>query len=160
VTRLAQFNIARARWPLEDPRMADFENNLERMNALARRSDGYVWQLDGGTLGEGGNVIYGDPQMTWTLSVWESAEALANFAFRTLHRKFFQRRADWFPVLSDAHLVMWEIPGNHRPDLTEAMARKATLDAKGPTDQAFGWERFPHLATLRHQMAHPAEQTA
>ncbi len=153
MTLLAQFNIARARWPLDDPRMADFENNLGRINSLARRSPGFVWQLEGETLGEGGEVIYGDPRMTWTLSVWESAEALAEFAFRTVHRRFFQRRADWFPVLEESHLVMWEIADDHRPDHAEAMARKAKLDAEGPTDDAFGWERFPHLAALRHETA-------
>ena len=41
---LAQFNIARIRYPLVDPRMADFVDNVARVNALAEQIDGFVWQ--------------------------------------------------------------------------------------------------------------------
>ena len=34
---LAQFNIARIRYPLDDPRMAEFVDNVERVNALAEK---------------------------------------------------------------------------------------------------------------------------
>ncbi|MGD1925113.1 MAG: DUF3291 domain-containing protein [Paracoccaceae bacterium] len=42
---IAQFNIARARWPLQDSRMAEFTGMIDRMNALAARSPGYLWRL-------------------------------------------------------------------------------------------------------------------
>src|SRR5262245_31722828 len=42
---LAQFNIGRIRYPLDDPRMADFVNNLDRVNASAERTRGFVWRL-------------------------------------------------------------------------------------------------------------------
>ena len=32
---LAQFNIARVRYPLDDPRMREFVDNVERVNGLA-----------------------------------------------------------------------------------------------------------------------------
>jgi hypothetical protein len=46
---LAQLNIARMLEPLDSPVMADFVNALERINALADSSVGFVWRL----LGEG-----------------------------------------------------------------------------------------------------------
>ena len=36
--QLAQLNIATMKEPLESPSMADFVNNLERINALADRA--------------------------------------------------------------------------------------------------------------------------
>ena len=42
---LAQLNIGRLRYPTDDPRMADFMNNLDLVNGLAERSHGFVWRL-------------------------------------------------------------------------------------------------------------------
>ena len=42
---LAQLNIARMKEPLESPTMADFVANLDRINALAESSPGFVWRL-------------------------------------------------------------------------------------------------------------------
>src|SRR5688500_17840285 len=42
---LAQVNIARALYPLDDPRIAEFMENLARINALAEQSAGFVWRL-------------------------------------------------------------------------------------------------------------------
>ena len=43
--QLAQLNIASMLQPLESPGMADFAANLERINALAEASPGFVWRL-------------------------------------------------------------------------------------------------------------------
>ena len=42
---LAQMNIATMKEPLESPGMADFVANLDRINALAEASPGFVWRL-------------------------------------------------------------------------------------------------------------------
>ena len=44
---LAQFNIARIRYPLDDPRMREFVENVDRVNRLAEQIDGFVWRLQG-----------------------------------------------------------------------------------------------------------------
>ena len=41
---LAQLNIGRLRYEVDDPRMADFTNNLALVNGLAERSTGFVWR--------------------------------------------------------------------------------------------------------------------
>jgi Domain of unknown function (DUF3291) len=42
--QLAQFNIARVRYPLDDPRMAEFVENVDRVHRLAEQIPGFVWQ--------------------------------------------------------------------------------------------------------------------
>ena len=38
---LAQLNIGRIRYDIDDPRMADFTDNLALVNGIAERSDGF-----------------------------------------------------------------------------------------------------------------------
>src|SRR4030095_7579422 len=42
---LAQLNVALMKEPLESPAMADFVANLDRINALAESSPGFLWRL-------------------------------------------------------------------------------------------------------------------
>ena len=42
---LAQLNVATMKESLESPSMADFVANLDRINALAESSPGFVWRL-------------------------------------------------------------------------------------------------------------------
>ena len=45
--RLAQLNIAALKAPLDSPELKDFVDNLDRINALAEDSAGFVWRLKG-----------------------------------------------------------------------------------------------------------------
>ncbi len=42
---LAQVNIARMLAPIDSPAMADFVNNLDRINNIAEKNPGFVWRL-------------------------------------------------------------------------------------------------------------------
>lgn len=42
---LAQLNIGVIKGPIDSPVMADFVANLDRINALAERTPGFVWRL-------------------------------------------------------------------------------------------------------------------
>ncbi|HET9716327.1 MAG TPA: DUF3291 domain-containing protein [Pseudolabrys sp.] len=136
---LAQFNIARIRHPLDDPRMAEFVENVERVNGLAEKMQGFVWRLQDASGHAMNMTVYGDPQILPNLTVWESMEALERFVFRTLHRRFYARRQEWFEPI-ERPLVMWWIPVGKRPSLEEGVARLDHLKANGPTDYAFSWE--------------------
>ena len=104
---LAQLNVAKARHALDDPRMAGFMNNLDRINAIAERSPGFVWRLQD----EGGNAtdiaFPGDPELIVNMSVWESAEALQQFVWNTLHKQFYTHRAEWFAAMTSNHMARW-----------------------------------------------------
>lgn len=136
---LAELNIARLSYRQDDPRAADFFNNLAMVNGIAERSPGFVWRL----LGEGGNATdiraFDDPRVIVNLSLWESLAALEQFVFATLHKRFFQRKVEWFSPMVTPHFVMWPVAVGDRPDINEAAERLAYLTRHGDSDHAFGW---------------------
>ncbi|MGE5163810.1 MAG: DUF3291 domain-containing protein [Sphingobacteriales bacterium] len=139
---LAQFNIARIRYPLDDPRMREFVENVERVNGLAEKIEGFVWRLQDES-GHAMNMrVYDDPAILPNLTVWENVEPLERFVWQTLHRRFFVRREEWFAPVKTT-LVLWWIPAGHRPDMLEGVARLDHLIAHGPSDRAFGWQQLP-----------------
>ena len=157
---LAQFNVARIKYPLDDPRMREFVENVERVNGLADKMDGFVWRLKDETGHAMNMTVYGDPAILPNLTVWESAEALERFVFKTVHGRFFDRRETWFEQ-PEATLVMWWVPAGHRPTLDEGVARLDHLKAHGLSEHAFGWESLPGAEignTARAQRA--SEQAA
>lgn len=146
---LAEINIARLKHDQDDPRVADFMNNLDRINGIAERSQGFVWRFTD----ESGNAtdsrITPDPRLIVNVSVWESMPDLERFVWDTVHRQFYQRRAEWFNVLDGMHFAMWWVtPGNH-PSVDEAMQRLDHLNTHGSTDHAFGWEYLPNATRWR-----------
>ena len=142
---LAQLNVARLKYPFEDPRVADFADNLDRINALADRSDGFVWRLQD----DGGNAIDiqadADPMIVVNMSVWRDAESLERFVWNTVHKQFYRRRAEWFSTMKDQHLVMWWVQDGHVPRVEEGNARLEHLRVNGDSDFAFGWSHLPHV---------------
>jgi|SoiMethySBSTD1v2_1073268.scaffolds.fasta_scaffold02302_22 hypothetical protein len=139
--QLAQFNIARVRYPLDDPRMTEFVENVERVHRLAEKIPGFVWRLQDES-GHAMNIrVYDDPTILPNLTVWENVEALERFVWQTLHRRFYARREEWFEPIKTT-LVFWWIPVGHRPEMSEGVARLDYLIANGPSDYAFGWKEI------------------
>lgn len=148
---LAQLNIARLAWPLDDPRVADFAGNLERVNGIADRSPGFVWRLkDEGGDATGIEWDAADPRTIVNMSVWTDVASLEGFVWNTVHRQFYARRAEWFELLEEQYFVMWTVAPGHRPSLDEARERLLHLRRHGPTEHAFGWESLGESA-LRHE---------
>jgi hypothetical protein len=139
---LAQFNIARIRYPLDDPRMREFVENVDRVHRLADKIEGFVWRLHDES-GHAMNMrVYDDPTILPNLTVWEDVEALERFVWQTLHRRFFARREEWFAPI-ETTLVLWWIPAGHRPEMAEGVARLDHLIAHGASEHAFGWQQLP-----------------
>lgn len=139
---LAQFNIARIRYPLDDPRMADFVGNVARVNALADGIEGFVWRLADASGNAMSMQVYDDPRVLPNLTVWENVEALERFVWKTVHSRFFGRRAEWFEHI-ETPLVLWHIEAGHRPSMAEGVERLEHLKENGPSDYAFGWSDMP-----------------
>jgi len=138
---LAELNIGRLVAPTDDPRVADFMNALDAINALAERSDGFIWRLTGaGNNATDLALTADDPQLVPNLSVWKDAATLQHFVWNTVHRNFYARRAEWFEVLGKMHFVMWWLPEGQQPSLDEALAKLAHLQEFGDSDAAFGWD--------------------
>ena len=136
---LAQLNLARAVADLDQPAMAEFMAALDRVNAIAAKTPGYVWRLNDPVLDAAAKALLDDPRETYTLSVWETAEALEFFAWNTVHRRFMNNRHKWFVPPVAPFLALWWIPAGTTPDFADALARLESLRASGPSDQAFGW---------------------
>lgn len=142
---IAQLNVSTARYDLDDPRMADFMNNLDRVNAVAERSKGFIWRLKDESGDATGIRASDDPRFIVNLSVWETVEYLERFVFNTVHKKIYDRRREWFPAPAAASFVMWRVAPGYIPTLDEALDKLERLRREGPSDEAFGWERFANL---------------
>jgi hypothetical protein len=130
--QLAQLNIALMKEPLDSPTMADFVANLDRINALAERSPGFVWRLQT----EEGNATALRPLGEETLvnvSLWRDVESLNRYVYRSAHVEVMRRRKEWFERMREAYVVLWWVPRGHRPDVSEAIAKLELLRTKGPT---------------------------
>jgi len=141
---LAEINIGRVLGGPDDPRMADFYNNLARVNALAERMPGFVWRLKNES-GESavGLTWPGDPTVAVNMSVWESAEDLGRFVFQTVHRNIYARKHEFFEMPARPTVALWWIPAGQIPTLDEAKERLDRYIAHGPSEFAFGWADLP-----------------
>jgi hypothetical protein len=140
---LAQFNWATLRHDPSDPRVAEFIDNVARINAMADRMPGFIWrhQNDSKALNRLRRPLpfARTKRFTTTLSVWRDIEALRVFAFQTVHNRFYAKRAEWFEPPKGPYMVMWWVPEGHRPDVGEAVERAALLLDQGDGPDAFGW---------------------
>ena len=140
---LAQLNVALMKEPLDSPTMADFVANLDRINALAERSPGFLWRLQT----EDGDATALRPLGDDTLinvSVWRDVESLTRYVYDSAHVEIMRRRTEWFQRMREAFVVLWWVPRGHRPTVSEAIAKLELLRAKGPTPEAFTFRHaFP-----------------
>ena len=144
VFQLAQFNMATLRFPLEAPESTGFREALDHVNALAEGHPGFVWRATGEGFDSAEPAHDQDPLVLKNLSVWDSAEALAAFAYRTVHRDYVRRRAAWFLPSDGPSFVLWWIPSGRVPTEADGAARLAMLKAIGPTQDAFDFRtRMP-----------------
>jgi hypothetical protein len=141
--QLAQLNIGKFKAGRDDPSMAYFFDNLDRVNALAERMPGFVWRLKDDS-GNATNIPWaGDPAFAVNMSVWESVETLEAFVWKTVHAKVYERKAEFFEKSDQAHFVMWWVETGHIPTLAEANEKLNHYRSHGPSDAAFGWADLP-----------------
>ena len=109
---LAQLNIGSFRAPIDSPEMAEFVANLDRINALAEQSPGFVWRLQT----DEGNATAIRPfpdqdNVAVNLSVWSDVDALNRFVFRSAHVEIMRRRREWFERMGEAFGRFGVVPG-------------------------------------------------
>ncbi len=139
---LAQVNIGILHKPIDHPDTAEFKDNLDKINALAEASPGFVWRMKD----EGGNntelKVSDNPLEIINISVWEDVESLQSFAYKTEHINFVRRRSEWFAPYPGPYFAMWWIPEGHLPSLEEAVERLSILKEHGESQRAF---TFRHI---------------
>jgi Domain of unknown function (DUF3291) len=157
---LAQLNIGVIKGPMDSPLMADFAGNLDRINAVAEASPGFVWRLQ---TDEGDATAIrpfdDNENMLVNMSVWRDVASLNTYVYSSAHVELMRRRREWFEPMREAFVVLWWVPRGHRPSVEEAIARLDTLRAKGPTAEAFTFRKAfgPPGATVARPNSFGAE---
>jgi len=140
---LAEVNVGRLKASIDHPMIKDFANNLDRINALAEGSPGFVWRLKGDGNNATDLAINGDPLFIPNLSVWEDIPSLGAYVYRSGHVEIMRRRREWFEQM-DLYMALWWIPAGHVPTVEEALEKLALIEAHGPTPAAFTFKTpFP-----------------
>ena len=142
--QLAQINVGRLAAPRGDRRVADFFAALDRINALADASPGFVWRLKD----ESGNATNitpaADPLFIVNMSTWMDADALFDYVYRSAHTPLMARRREFFSHYEGAYQALWWVPAGTIPTIADGLAALWKLDRFGPAPQAFTFKmRFP-----------------
>lgn len=129
---LAQFNVAKLVAPKGDLRVQPFFDAIERVNALAEASPGFVWRLQD----EGGDATeidpVGDPLLIVNLSVWTDADSLFGYVYKSAHTPVMARRREFFERFGSAHQALWWVPAGHRPSVDEGSPGSGSSTATAP----------------------------
>ena len=91
--QLAQINIVQMKGSdFNDPVMADFVANIDRINQIAEASPGFVWRLKD----EQDNALkinpFQDISMLINISVWEGIASLESFVYGAMHLEIMKRK--------------------------------------------------------------------
>ena len=140
---IAQINVARMRFPIDDPGMASFVARLETINKLADCSPGFVWRLQGDENGATTIQAFDDANILINMSVWDSIDALFAFTYKSGHTEVLRQRHAWFSAADGAHLALWWVRAGRLPRVEQGIARLKYLDRHGPSVRAFTFkDRF------------------
>ena len=93
--QLAQLNVAALKAPLDSPELKDFVDNLDRINALAEQSPGFVWRLKGDGNDATSLRPLGDNVLV-NMSVWRDVDALRDYVYKSAHVEIMRRKREWF----------------------------------------------------------------
>ncbi len=138
---LAQINIARMLGPIDSPIMADFVANLDSINALAEKSEGFVWRLKDETNNATSIKIFDDDFLIVNMSVWKNTEALFQFVYQSNHVEIFKRRKEWFEKMPTMHMTLWYTAVGKWPTVEEAVERLTYLRKNGETPYSFSFKK-------------------
>jgi hypothetical protein len=134
--QLAQLNVAALKAPLDSPELKDFVDNLDRINALADGSPGFVWRLTG----DGNDATSLRPlgeSVIVNMSTWRDVTSLSDYVYKSAHVEIMRRRREWFARMGSMHMALWWVPQGHQPTVAEAVARLEHLRQHGPSPEAF-----------------------
>jgi hypothetical protein len=137
---LAQVNIAKMKDPIDSPMMADFVNNLDRINALAENSEGFIWRLKDEDNNATSVKVFDNDFLIINLSVWENAELLKNYVYNSLHVEILKRKKEWFEKMDQMHMALWYVEKGIFPSPIEAKEKLEYLREHGETPLSFSFK--------------------
>ncbi len=138
---IAEMNVAAGRWPMNDPRMAEFTAAINGINADADVAPGFVWRMPEYLLETDAIEIQGAANLLVNMSLWRDVDSLQAFTYKNSdHLNALRRRRDWFQRIDVPAYVMWWVPEGELPTVAEGRRRLATLAEHGPTPDAFTFQ--------------------
>jgi Domain of unknown function (DUF3291) len=139
--QIAEINIARMIGvDINDPIMKEFVDNLDKVNAVAESSPGFVWRLKDENNNATSLNPYNDEQVIINISVWENIETLERFMYKTFHSEFLRRRKEWFQKFGKAYTAMWWVPAGQYPSMDDAVAKLDELQKNGASASVFDFK--------------------
>lgn len=133
---LAQVNIAKRLAPMDDPIMQDFINNVEHINAIADKAEGFIWRMQDEDK-ELAVEIFQDDALLINISVWKNLESLFDYTYKSGHIEVFKRKKEWFSKMKMVHMAFWYVPEGYEPTFQDAKNRLDYLNKYGDTPYAF-----------------------
>jgi hypothetical protein len=137
---LAQVNIGKILAPMDSPQMAGFKNNLDRINSLAEKSEGFVWRLKDDSNNATSIKVFDDDFIIINMSVWKNMESLYQYVYQSDHSNYLKRRKEWFEKMPEMYMALWYVPELHIPNSSEATERLFYLRKNGESPFAFGFK--------------------
>jgi len=135
--QIAQINIAQAQDSMDSETMKGFVERLDEINALADKSEGFVWRLETEEGDATAIQAFDDPLMIVNMSVWEDIESLKNYVYKSMHVELIRDRDAWFNKITKIHQALWWIPKDHIPSVEEGKEKLNHLQQHGPGEGAF-----------------------
>jgi hypothetical protein len=120
--------------------MEDFVANLDRINALAERSPGFVWRLQTET-GDATALRPLGEHFIVNMSVWQDLQSLTDYVYKSAHVEIMRRRREWFERMPEAYLALWWVTKGRRPTIDEGIEQLHRLRRDGPTSAVFNFRR-------------------
>lgn len=137
---LAQLNIAKAKYDLDDKAMIGFTSRIDQINALAENSPGFIWRLKDESGDATAINAFDDPRLIVNMSVWENQTYLSDYVYRSAHNKVMAKRKTWFDWMEEAYHVLWWIDAGTVPTIEDGKVRLQSLRDNGPTTFAFNFK--------------------
>ncbi|MEM6878320.1 MAG: DUF3291 domain-containing protein [Bacteroidota bacterium] len=145
IYQLAQINIARFKLAPDAPQNQEFFDNIDRINALAEASEGFVWRLKDDEEGDPVDPPFEDSHLVVNMSVWETPRHFINYVYRTDHSKIMGQKKLWFEKMEGPHLAIWWIPSGQFPSLQDGKNMLKTLGQEGPSELVFGMKELMRM---------------
>lgn len=134
---LAQVNIAKMKAPIDSPIMADFVNNLDRINSLAEQSEGFIWRLKDENDNATAIKVFDNDYLIINMSVWKNTALLKNYVYKSMHVEILKRKKEWFEKMEQMHMALWYVEKNAFPSPLEAKEKLEYLRVNGESPRAF-----------------------
>jgi hypothetical protein len=138
--QLAQLNIVKMKYAIDDSRMSGFFDRMDDINRLVDAAPGFVWRLQIDDDDVAAITFFGDDCLP-NMSVWENLASLYGFVYRSAHSEVMALRKQWFERMVESYSVLWWIAEGQLPALEEASERLECLRELGPSARAFTFKQ-------------------